>query len=348
MQAILEAMRAAAPALRIVVFQEDTLLNAPVSEWPRVDALIAFYSRGFPLQKTAEFAAMTRPFLLNDLALQSVMRDRAAVYAVLQRAAVPQPNTVICNRERGDRALLDGDTLVVVKSQVASPSMNDKHQSQQLKFDHLPHGTGSKQVSLTMRKPFVEKPLNADDHNVYVYYPGHVVQQLFRKTANACSILVERLTTVRTRGSYLYQEFHQPHRSMDIKVYAVGGDYFYAVARKAPTVDGLVERTKEGLEVRYRVLLTDQEVDMCTRVCRAFKQFVIGFDILRADNTSYIIDVNGWSFVKDSTEFLAMCGRRIAFNILNNVGTSVPIPVSAKSGSDVDSDHSHAYSPCSP
>lgn len=354
MQAILSAMCDTVRSLDVVIFDEHMLLNARVCEWPQVDALIAFYSRGFPLHKVRAYVDLTQPFLVNDLEMQCVMRNRAAVYNVLKSQNIPQPQTIVCDRERGDGAMILGDRLVVSKLKSTGTDITG---ARSLTCD-CDRGVCeickpsksfgcSADDRMTMCKPFVEKPLNADDHNVYVYYPGHVVRQLFRKTATASSILVESMCCLRARGSYIYQKFHQPYRCMDIKVYAVGDDYFYAVARKAPTVDGRVERTTDGLEIRHKILLTDQELDMCSRVSRAFRQYLIGFDILRANNQSYIIDVNGWSFVKDSREFTAYCGRRLANYILSNVMSSVSSPL-RDSASKLNTEQFHVCSPCSP
>lgn len=46
-----------------------------------------------------------------------------------------------------------------------------------------------------------------------------------------------------------------------------------------------------------------QEKEIARMVCLAFGQKVCGFDLLRCDNGKvYVCDVNGWSFVKNSTK----------------------------------------------
>jgi len=68
-------------------------------------------------------------------------------------------------------------------------------------------------------------------------------------------------------------------------------------------VDGVVLRNSEGKELRYQSELNENEQEMARRLCTAFDQMVCGFDILRYKGESYVIDVNGWSFVKVSEAY---------------------------------------------
>ena len=148
-------------------------------------------------------------------------------------------------------------------------------------------------------RPFVEKPINAEDHNINVYYPfstGGGCKTLFRKTDELSSKFYEKQNEVRNDRSYIYETF-LPTRGFDVKVYTVGPLYAYAEARKSPTLDGVVERLN-GKEVRYPVIMTKEEKEIAQKIVLAFKAKICGFDLLRSGGKSYVCDVNGWSFVK--------------------------------------------------
>src|SRR3546814_8347699 len=94
-----------------------------------------------------------------------------------------------------------------------------------------------------LHKPFVEKPANADDHNVYIYYPmsaGGGSKRLFRKVGDRSSDFFPEINEIRRDGSYIYEEFIET-QGTDVKVYTVGQDYGRAEARKSPTLDGKVK-----------------------------------------------------------------------------------------------------------
>jgi inositol hexakisphosphate/diphosphoinositol-pentakisphosphate kinase len=52
------------------------ITGCSVEEWPVVDALVAFFSHGFPLQKAIQYKNLHKPFLINDLEAQYALKDR--------------------------------------------------------------------------------------------------------------------------------------------------------------------------------------------------------------------------------------------------------------------------------
>nr|CAB3493647.1 unnamed protein product [Digitaria exilis] len=292
MEQILERLRAFGE-FEIIIFGDKVILDDPIEmyvmrtqhltypqfifSWPNCDCLIAFYSSGFPLQKVQAYAALRRPFLVNELEPQYLLHDRRKVYEHLEKYGIPVPDYALVNREYPYQELdyfIEQEDFVEV------------------------HGK-------RFLKPFVEKPVNGDDHRIMIYYPssaGGGMKELFRKVGNRSSEFHPDVRRVRREGSYIYEEF-MPTGGTDVKVYTVGPGYAHAEARKSPVVDGVVMRNPDGKEVRYPVLLTPMEKQMARDVCSAFRQMVCGFDLLRCDGRSYVCDVNGWSFVKNSYKY---------------------------------------------
>ncbi|KAJ0396760.1 hypothetical protein ATCC90586_003216 [Pythium insidiosum] len=230
-----EILARLSPALfRVHVFGDETILHEPVEKWPQCDALIAFFSSGFPLEKAKEYVRLRNPLLVNDLDKQDLLMDRRDVYRILKENNIPLPRHVFMNRDgfRGDppSELIEGDDYVEIDG-------------------------------VRIMKPFVEKPVDGEDHNIHIYYPtnaGGGCKKLFRKVGNRSSAFDPKLNTVRKTGSFIYEEFLST-QGTDVKVYTVGPNYAHAEARKSPVLDGRVLRDSDGKEVRYPVILSTKE-----------------------------------------------------------------------------------------
>ncbi|XP_073933120.1 inositol hexakisphosphate and diphosphoinositol-pentakisphosphate kinase 2 isoform X7 [Castor canadensis] len=285
--------------ITVVVFEEEVILNEPVENWPLCDCLISFHSKGFPLDKAVAYAKLRNPFVINDLNMQYLIQDRREVYSILQAEGILLPRYAILNRDPNNPKecnLIEGEDHVEVNGEV-------------------------------FQKPFVEKPVSAEDHNVYIYYPtsaGGGSQRLFRKIGSRSSVYSPE-SNVRKTGSYIYEEF-MPTDGTDVKVYTVGPDYAHAEARKSPALDGKVERDSEGKEVRYPVILNAREKLIAWKVCLAFKQTVCGFDLLRANGQSYVCDVNGFSFVKNSMKYYDDCAKILGNTVMRELAPQFHIP----------------------
>ncbi|XP_071586864.1 inositol hexakisphosphate and diphosphoinositol-pentakisphosphate kinase 2 isoform X10 [Heliangelus exortis] len=231
--------------------------------------------------------------------MQYHIQDRREVYGILKAEGILLPRYAVLNRDPNNPQecnLIEGEDHVEVNGEV-------------------------------FQKPFVEKPVSAEDHNVYIYYPtsaGGGSQRLFRKIGSRSSVYSPE-SSVRKTGSYIYEEF-MPTDGTDVKVYTVGPDYAHAEARKSPALDGKVERDSEGKEVRYPVILNAREKLIAWKVCLAFKQTVCGFDLLRANGQSYVCDVNGFSFVKNSMKYYDDCAKILGNIIMRELAPQFLIP----------------------
>ncbi|XP_028032060.1 inositol hexakisphosphate and diphosphoinositol-pentakisphosphate kinase isoform X6 [Bombyx mandarina] len=285
--------------IKMLVFPEEVILKQPVEEWPICDCLISFHSKGFPLDKAIQYEKLRKPYVINNLHMQYDIQDRRRVYAILEGEGIEIPRYAVLDRDSPD----------------------PKHHELVESEDHVEVN------GVVFNKPFVEKPVSAEDHNIYIYYPtsaGGGSQRLFRKIGSRSSIYSPE-SRVRKTGSFIYEDF-MPTDGTDVKVYTVGPDYAHAEARKSPALDGKVERDSEGKEIRYPVILSNQEKLISRKVCLAFKQTVCGFDLLRANGKSFVCDVNGFSFVKNSNKYYDDCAKILGNMILRELAPTLHIP----------------------
>ncbi|KAF7154923.1 hypothetical protein CNMCM5623_003181 [Aspergillus felis] len=291
--------------IEVVIFGDKVLQDQRVEAWPPCDVLVAFYSNGFPLAKAIAYTQLRPCVSLNDLHMQRLLLDRRLCHRVLAHLGVRTPKRLEVSRDGGPKL-----------------GQCDRLTGLGLRFDGqgaLPKSV----ISLSedgntlvvdgreLRKPFVEKPVDAEDHNINIYYPGGGGRRLFRRIGNKASEYDPCLTVPRciTEGdtSYVYEPLLTAEGGQDVKAYTVGfypGPYFsFAVTRPSPAVVGVVLRDANGRERRDPTELTGEEREMAAKISTGFGQALCGFDIIRMGRKSFVIDVNGWTSVKNQTVF---------------------------------------------
>lgn len=147
-----------------------------IETWPVCDFLITFFSSGFPMDKAIRYIKLRKPVCINDLPLQKVFWDRRLVLAILDAIGVRTPNRVEVNRDGGPR--LDAEIVQEIESRLgikldlnrSAPEV-DYSDPESIKVD-----------GKVLKKPFVEKPVSGEDHNINIYFGnGKGGRRLFRK-----------------------------------------------------------------------------------------------------------------------------------------------------------------------
>lgn len=314
--------------------------KVPPRNWPHFDVLLSFYSKGLDFLPVRDYAAYQNPVEINDVDMQLVLLDRRLVMATLDQIGIRTPGRIVYN---GAQRARDSDPFAPPPSLesmapsepesglapetgprfFAYPALNETLASLRLSAEALLGRTPERQMldedtlqigDAIIKKPYVEKPVYSEDHNINLYYSSDCkgreggVCKLFRKIGTKSSHLVKKGELGRPKGfsreggAYIYEEYQEMQDFLDVKAYVIGKKV-YAETRRSPVKDGIVVRDALGKEVRQRIELTEKEKEAVQKISRRFGQFVCGMDILRTKGEFAVIDVNGWSFVKTNPNY---------------------------------------------
>lgn len=180
-----------------------------ITHWPPVDVLISFFSTDFPLPKAILYTQLPNPqrpppISINSLAMQSLLWDRRLVLAILDHIGVPTPNRAEVSRDGGPRVnvrlrervrrdlgmvlpgpLAEGEEAwgpLVVPDRWKGKSAG-KIVPKAKEVVLCEDGDAIMVGDVKIEKPFVEKPVDGEDHNVYIYFKGGGGRRLFRKVS---------------------------------------------------------------------------------------------------------------------------------------------------------------------
>jgi len=202
-----------------VYFGDNLLLNDPIETWPVCDVLIAFFSNGYPLEKAEAYADLRKPYMLNDLGMQRTIMDRRKIYDLLVEGGIDVPRHVYASRDGYVTTTIEKERNGGKSSDLLSNlSLSWRQKFVQPQIEE--HDDYIVVDGTVIHKPFVEKPVDADDHNIWIFYPssaGGGCKKLFRKIGDKSSDFFPDVNEIRREGSYIYEAFMET-QGTDVKM----------------------------------------------------------------------------------------------------------------------------------
>lgn len=108
--------------------------------------------------------------------MQALLWDRRLVGAVLDHLKVPMPRRLEVSRDGGPK--VDEELQSLIENKLGL-RIGELHVCPEVRLRE--YGNAIIVDDQVMEKPFVEKPVSGEDHNVYIYFPGGKGRKLFRK-----------------------------------------------------------------------------------------------------------------------------------------------------------------------
>jgi len=161
----------------VCVFGDKVILDEDIENWPICDYLISFYSDGFPLEKAVAYVKARKPFCVNDVPLQKMLWDRRLCMRLLDRIGVPSPQRIEVNRDGGPNLLTPQlcKHIREVSGITFEPADSESERAASApprKVELLDGGDILSVDGALIKKPFVEKPISGEDHNIIIYFPS--------------------------------------------------------------------------------------------------------------------------------------------------------------------------------
>jgi inositol hexakisphosphate/diphosphoinositol-pentakisphosphate kinase len=196
MRGIVASLRAR-DAFEVLLFPESVIINSPVEDWPLCDYLLCFESKGFPLEKGAnlprrsrssttntavKYVELRRPVTINDVARQTDLLNRDMVIKQLEAAGVRTSRSFVIDHLDALQAsdVVESTDYIRVSSAINDGVVRSPIRCCLAQFRNE-----------TLEKPFVEKPLDANNHDIVIYRRDGTSQRLLRKKDDGVNSVIE-------------------------------------------------------------------------------------------------------------------------------------------------------------